>query len=498
MRDPYKVGGPVRPGEFYGRGELLETLLERRQQCIYLVGNRMVGKTSVLHRLKAKAQEARYMAIFLDLQATRGEWRLIGAKLRDALAGVPGVAARLSPDLDFVDGVKQLQDADHDTLLLIDEGDILLKQPQAELARLRAALFEPGRLRTIVAATKQLARLSDPSAAWIGSPFLFGFCPHYISPLEHTDALALMRQSNNGGREVRVGDDLGNEIAELTGNHPYLLQRVCSRLFCDDGTLRPLTDADMVLEEMVTVLFETDYLSLSQDERRVLDVVRSAGRATAEAISMELRIEIASLRGYLLNLKSLGYLRTAPSRDTQHQHGYQIASRLIDSWLRSRQGEDAAPVVSDLASLDVASGASRHEFAVFLCYAHADQARVREVAARLKKEAISYWFDDEKIEPGDPITTRIEEGLSRSRFVLACLSSSCLRSGWARAEFGSVVNGQLSGASTTRVIPLLLESLESGQIPPLLRDRSFVKLSDDSALDYLIQFLRRVGGLPPH
>ncbi|MDQ2998887.1 MAG: ATP-binding protein, partial [Chloroflexota bacterium] len=51
-RNPYTVGGPVRGLHFYGRTALIQTILDGNDRSIWVVGNRRIGKTSLLLRLE--------------------------------------------------------------------------------------------------------------------------------------------------------------------------------------------------------------------------------------------------------------------------------------------------------------------------------------------------------------------------------------------------------------------------------------------------------------
>ena len=52
MRNPYVVGSVVHQASFYGRKAIIADLLDARHQCVYLVGSRRIGKTSLLHQLR--------------------------------------------------------------------------------------------------------------------------------------------------------------------------------------------------------------------------------------------------------------------------------------------------------------------------------------------------------------------------------------------------------------------------------------------------------------
>ena len=74
---------------------------------------------------------------------------------------------------------------------------------------------------------------------------------------------------------------------------------------------------------------------------------------------------------------------------------------------------------------------------VFLSHSSKDKPVVRELAARLKKDGIRVWLDEEQIKPGDSIPAKIEEGLEHSRVLVLCMSANAFGSDWAQLEAGT-------------------------------------------------------------
>jgi len=68
------------------------------------------------------------------------------------------------------------------------------------------------------------------------------------------------------------------------------------------------------------------------------------------------------------------------------------------------------------------------EYDVFLSQSAKDKAVVRDVAARLKKDGVRVWLDEEQIKPGNSIPAKIEAGLQHSRVpVLATSNRLCFQ-----------------------------------------------------------------------
>jgi hypothetical protein len=74
---------------------------------------------------------------------------------------------------------------------------------------------------------------------------------------------------------------------------------------------------------------------------------------------------------------------------------------------------------------------------VFLSHSAKDNAVVRAVAERLRKDGLKVWFDEWVLKPGDNIPAKIEEGLENSRLLMLCMSANAFGSDWAQLEAGT-------------------------------------------------------------
>lgn len=59
--------------------------------------------------------------------------------------------------------------------------------------------------------------------------------------------------------------------------------------------------------------------------------------------------------------------------------------------------------------------AEQFEYDVFLSYTRADKKPVHALAKRLKKDGLRVWLDAWVIQPGDPISMKIQHLIERSR-----------------------------------------------------------------------------------
>jgi small GTP-binding protein len=80
---------------------------------------------------------------------------------------------------------------------------------------------------------------------------------------------------------------------------------------------------------------------------------------------------------------------------------------------------------------------SEFEFDVFLSHSAKDKAVVQALAERLNKDGLRVWFDLWRLQPGDNIPAKIEEGLENSQTLVLCMSANAFGSDWAQLEAGT-------------------------------------------------------------
>lgn len=380
VQSPYVVGRWVRGAEHYDRQGLIEYLLAAPDTAIWVVGTRRMGKTSLLRQIElvTAQKRAHLVPLFWDLQGCTDPATLT----LELLQAIEDAAERFADlDLDFAslrqeDAVGMLRRLSRalvrqgqQLLLLMDEAEVLVQVAQIDpawLARLRKALQE-GHLRTIITSTRLLTQLTDQSAGWMTSPFLFGFHLVRLWPLRQEGAANLVHQSQ-GDCPVAVEPAVLDAILRITNHHPYLVQYLCERLYVPGGsgcgTLRAPTDDDLVLDHILAGLFVLDYQHLDAVERRLLltvveadvtgsDVVTPEHLAAAVGPACEVRLP-ELLRG----LEELGHLR-------QVAQGWTVGSEFLRRWLRLHLDEfraelDAAapgpmPALSSAAETATAS-----------------------------------------------------------------------------------------------------------------------------------------------
>ena len=364
-RNPYTIGGWVSGQRYYGHTDLRQYILLGSDNYIWVIGTRRVGKTSLLRQLDVQGRKD-YLPIYWDMQGC-----VNADDLRDellfALEDRAPQLQKLGIDIEALAGedmsnvlrkvCRQAEKQDVRLLLLIDEPEPLIEiaqtQPQA-VQRLRAAFQRPSNLRVVLASTKTLASLQEVTRDWPTSPFLTDFAPFYLDGLEPEDAEKLMRQEQRN--PVHVTPETVRRIHDYTGDHPYLLQWLCYRLYQPDHSLRPPRKEDIALDAMLTTLFRLQFDQLSPAERRILLHLVDRG-SRQEEIATALGMAPAEVGMYLYVMTRLGYIRRSASGKMT------IGNRFLHRWLAENYSqlsvEDAA--ISDQRVREIAQAGLQEE-----------------------------------------------------------------------------------------------------------------------------------------
>jgi hypothetical protein len=114
----------------------------------------------------------------------------------------------------------------------------------------------------------------------------------------------------------------------------------------------------------------------------------------------------------------------------------------------------------------------RLDATVFLSHASADKLIAQRLAIDLQQKGVQVWFDEVEIQPGDSIISKLESGLSESKFVLLLASKASLSSRWVQEELRAAQHEEIAGG-TGRVVPIRVDLTP---LPPFLRDRKCLSI----------------------
>lgn len=130
-----------------------------------------------------------------------------------------------------------------------------------------------------------------------------------------------------------------------------------------------------------------------------------------------------------------------------------------------RKMADARRIVAGLSSDDLFDSPtpaqraayvpqSSGEYDAFLCHASEDkEAMVVPFAAAMKDKGLKAWIDEKNLRWGDNLVARIQDGLSRSRFVVVFITEAFLSKKWPDTELNTALSMEIGGK--TLVLPIL-------------------------------------------
>lgn len=346
---PFVVGQWVRGDRFYGRTAQIEEILEGHRNCIWLLGTRRIGKTSLLKQIEFITEtswDRRYFPIFWDFQGAETAAELhfnfidalldaderleqIGIKVEDVEADDLFVSiARLQ---------RRLRAQKLKLLLLCDEVEELIKLHRKDpslLSKLRHLMQSRDDIRTVLASTIRLWALAGQKEDT--SPFLHGFSPPlYIARLSDEEARALIEQSHlDPEQRPHFEDGVVEAILEHCDNHPYLVQLVCKR-YLETGDLEEAIE-QVATDRMVSYFFSVDFELLTDVET---DIIRMIGRESAAAsytIRRTFSLGGDELEGTLRRLEDLGFIRRNKAR------AYVLANYFFRRWLKESRDQTVA------------------------------------------------------------------------------------------------------------------------------------------------------------
>jgi hypothetical protein len=347
MRNPYITGRWVSGPEFYGRKALADAILRGSDNHLWVMGLRRTGKTSLLRQIELLSKEdSSFLPLFWDLQGCQSPDDLglaLYEGVEEATGDLTAPGENISDweSLDLFALLKTLtrpaREDERRLLLLVDEAECLnhlaRTHPHA-LQRLRRTLQRGPDIRTVLVSSKRLGALHELCQDWETSPFLHGFALRYLSHLIPETATGLVRQ-RQAARSVQAPPGLVVKIQQLAGDHPYLLQLLCSRLF-SDGSLRPIAGDDLAfVDAQMTGFLLNDFAALSGPERAILRTISSGQPLPADAHPT-----------YLHGLVGLGILR-------HEGDSYAIGNAFFARWLREQADWEARAEVSAEGTLTV-------------------------------------------------------------------------------------------------------------------------------------------------
>lgn len=316
--NPFILGGPVSAHQFVGRtsevGRVFDQLTNQARGSVAIIGERRVGKTSLLHYVSApdvikrwNLAEEQSLFIFQDcggiapFTPTRF-WQTILKRLQrdlkrrqvqphllDTVQEIIGKDEITTLDIEFL--LDDLHDHGFLLILMLDEFESLVRTDAANeaitrdfLAGLRALINHVPRTLSLIVATRQPLDEVCREIRFMGSPFYNNFVFVHLRPFSQTEAETLFDQmlAHTGISFAQAEKDY---IYDLAGTHPLLLQAAASLVFDLKIKNAGIQDFAAIRErfhDLVEHQFE-DFWKWSQPRERQILTLLARGEHEAKA-----------------------------------------------------------------------------------------------------------------------------------------------------------------------------------------------------------------------
>ena len=281
----------VRGEDFVGRVSLLQRIFEKKGSSLWILGNRRVGKTSLLRQVEWLCKKGKWKnteALYWDLQGA-GSAQGLKDSFLESLEDNEALSERLDLDIEELEDLsfpelmnkfrRKTKSLDHaGLLLLIDECEELVDIAREEAFILPSfrKLTHTQSLGLVMAGSLRMMDLDESGSRT--SPFLPDFLPPLpLHPFDPEESLTLL------SREGIDADD-GRRIHDLCFGNPHLLQ-VIGEHFSRLGNLQHVL-AELHATRVCHYFFQSNFQCLPPAmadwwrEGKILDAL--AGLATED------------------------------------------------------------------------------------------------------------------------------------------------------------------------------------------------------------------------
>lgn len=266
--NPYQPFNPAGVELFWGREEAISWI--QAQLEVYRIGTpaliygpKVIGKTSLLQHMQKMVSDNTTHYVYLSCKTlpldsisrfAAGIAEELTAQLQWSASYPSLYSARIMMENVIHPALAQLRESN--LILLFDDADFLLDD---ERQVLREFLLQLDQQETRLA---YVFAISQPSFQLSFEPFEVGET-YVLTPLDRISSKAILQEPVG----YKIYDDIAEYIYQITGGHPYLLQRIGEGLFqrLASSKWRQVTKAD-VIAVIRTHLTADDRLMLKTPE----------------------------------------------------------------------------------------------------------------------------------------------------------------------------------------------------------------------------------------
>jgi class 3 adenylate cyclase/AAA+ ATPase superfamily predicted ATPase len=316
LKNPYMNRVMIQEiNEFYGRKNEVEKIYSRigssRPQSISIVGERRIGKSSLLNfinqainRKKYLANPDEYVFVFVDFQERRGIeirdfFSILFEELLSAFQG--NLEINVEPNYEgFKKVVSTFDEHKLKLILLFDEFELITKNTNfdAEFYSFCRSIANNFNVAYIVSSGRNLQTLCH-SRQISDSPFFNIFSNLTLSQFNRAEAVALITgPAEKLNYSLQPYIDL---IIDIAGYYPFFIQIACAALFeiLKNSTLGNKALEDTIKDEYIDeakVHFQQIWESADQDQKEIILALCSGKKVQP---NQEYLIKVLEKQGYV-------------------------------------------------------------------------------------------------------------------------------------------------------------------------------------------------------
>ncbi|MCZ6680049.1 MAG: AAA family ATPase [Candidatus Poribacteria bacterium] len=362
MKNPYLNRMAITtPSEFYGRMRELRRIFSRlsatRPQCLSIIGERKIGKSSLLHFIAHEQNTRRYLEtsekfifVLVDLQgkADLHPEGFFDMLFRGIHAKTDALPSPTNGQDNFYESFRRLIQTlggqEIKLILLLDEFESMGRNEAFDLAffSFLRSIANNNDVAYVTTSRQDLQQVSQHQHVR-ESPFFNIFTPIPLGGFQDAEAIQLI-QEPSAEAGIPLGEQETEFILDLAGNYPFFLQIACDKVFDKKSQTGKLAQKDY--DTIRSTFFSEandhfDYIweHATPDERDVfLQIVQQEGVEPAK------RYVLAALekKGYLVRADERHFLFSSGFED----YVWRKSPRADEKKPPSGRGKNRVPVSS--------------------------------------------------------------------------------------------------------------------------------------------------------
>jgi len=312
--NPYYHRGPIRdPRQFYGREEELQSLLSlcKRRQCVEVVGERKIGKTSLLYQVLSRTSGVQFLpddpcvAVYLNPGLIATPYEFFDRVFRSIRKQMPSLSIEVDEEINWKNTHRLLRKwlGPRPLILLLDEFEKLVSNTNFDpdfysyLRGLTQAPLDELDIRIVTASQTRLAVFCTPGVVGkYGSEFFNSFALCSLGAFAEGELVDfLVKTSEPSGVPMA---DFKQEITQLGGRVPFFVQIACwyyFQAFVEQGHSMNKTQVRQRFLDEATEHFEYFWRHLDRSERQLV-LALANGQQIAEN-----RLRTLTRKGYVID-----------------------------------------------------------------------------------------------------------------------------------------------------------------------------------------------------